>query len=82
MTRTRPIRHQPIADGLRSLPYQWAKVGNYRWLNSAKGTVHCIHTGVLPAYQPAGCFEAEIRLDSEGDAHVYARYVGPQEVVS
>lgn len=81
--RRRPlIRHQPIADGLRARPGQWGEVGNYRWLGSAKSAVHSIRIGILPAYQPAGAFEADIHRDGEGDAHVYARYIGPTAVTA
>jgi hypothetical protein len=76
------IRHEPIAEGLRALPGQWGEVGNYQWRGSAQSAIRCILAGVLPSCQPAGAFEAEIRLDSEGDAHVWARYVGAQEVAA
>lgn len=82
MSRRTKIRHQPIADGLRALPGQWGEVGNYEWLGSAQSAAHCIRTGSLPAYQPATSFEAEIRHDDEGDAHVWARYIGAPEVAA
>lgn len=80
MSRRIQIRHQPIAEGLRALPGQWAEVGNYQWQQSAYSAIQSIHNGRLPAYRPAGDFEAEVRRDSEGDAHVWARYVGHLEV--
>lgn len=76
MSRRPYIRHRPIAEGLRELPGQWGEVGNYQWLAAAKAAVHGIRTGSLPAYQPAGTYESEIRLDDEGDAHVHARFIG------
>jgi len=82
VSRRPNIRHQPIADGLRALPNQWGEVGNCEWLGSAKSAAHCIRIGALPAYQPAGSLEAEIRADDEGDAHVYARYIGFTEVAA
>lgn len=82
MSRRVLIRHQPIAEGLRALPGQWGEVANYRGNVAAKSAVYGIHTGSLPSYQPAGEFEAEVRYDAEGDAHVWARYVGAQEVAA
>ncbi|MFD5564469.1 hypothetical protein [Kitasatospora griseola] len=76
------IRHQPIAEGLRAVPGQWAEVGNYRWHTAAKSAIHCIHNGSLPSYQPAGSFEAEARFDADGDAHAWARYVGTAKVAA
>lgn len=77
MSRRAYVRHQPIADRLRETPEDWAKVDNYVWRESAKHAVKCIRDGRLGAYQPAGSFEAEIRVGSDGDALVFARYVGP-----
>lgn len=82
MSRRILIRHQPIAEGLRALPGQWGEVGNYEWLGSAQNASRAIRQGLLPAYRPAGAFEAEIRRDAEGDAHVWARYVGAQGVAA
>jgi hypothetical protein len=74
--RRRPdFRHQPIADHLRTTPGSWGEVGNYVWRGAAKSAAYNIRNGRLPAYQPAGHFDAEIRLDDEGDPHVYARYI-------
>jgi hypothetical protein len=69
------IRHQPIADSLRAKPGSWGEVGNYVWRGAAQSAARNIRCGVMPAYQPAGQFETEIRLDAEGDAHIYARYI-------
>jgi hypothetical protein len=72
------VLHQPIAAKLRASPNSWAKVDNYRWMESAKSIVYCITRGRLTAYQPVGQFEAEIRIGSDGDPIVYARFVGPR----
>lgn len=82
MSRRVLVRHLPIAEGLRARPGQWAEVANYRWRSAAQAAIRCIHNGVLPAYRPAGAFETEIRYDAEGDAHVWARYTGIQEVAA
>jgi hypothetical protein len=76
MSRHKHIRHEPIAEGLRSLPGEWGLVSNYVWQGAAKTTARSIETGRLISYQPAGTFEAEVRIGGEGDALVYARYVG------
>lgn len=74
--RRRPnIRHQPIADSLRAEPGSWGEVGNYVWRGAAQSAVYNIRNGLIPAYRPVGCFDAEIRLDAEGDPHIYARYI-------
>lgn len=82
MNRRRPINHRPIAEGLRALPGQWGLVDNYVWRSAASGTAQHITVGRLIAYQPAGSFEAEVRYDTEGDALVYARYIGTTEVAA
>ncbi|MCG6493389.1 hypothetical protein [Kitasatospora sp. A2-31] len=80
--RHTPLRHQPIADGLQALPGEWGLVGNYVWQGAAKTAARSIETGRLVAYQPAGSFEAQVRIGSEGDALVYARYIGTGEVAA
>jgi hypothetical protein len=75
MTRQTITRHQPIADGLRALPYQWGQVSDYPALYTALTVARNIRTGRYPAY-PAGDFEAEIRTGDEGEPIVYARYIG------
>lgn len=76
MSRRPPLRHQPIADGLRANPGEWGRVGNYGWRPSAQGAAAGIRTGRLIPYQPAGSFETEIRVGRDGDSIVYARYIG------
>lgn len=82
MSRRAHVDHRPIAEGLRAQPGQWGRVGNYWWRESAKHAVRMIRLGITPSYQPAGSFEAEVRIGHEGDAFVWARYVGTQEVAA
>lgn len=72
------IRHQPVADALRSLPGQWGHVADYRIRYTALSMADFIHKGRLPAYRPAGTFQAEVRpgQGADGDPAVWARYVG------
>jgi hypothetical protein len=80
--KRQPIHHAPVAEGLRALPGQWGLVDNYVWRSAASGTARHIESGHLTAYLPAGAFEAEVRYDADGDAHVYARYIGTEEVAA
>ncbi|GAA2838153.1 hypothetical protein RMN57_12985 [Kitasatospora sp. CM 4170] len=82
MSRRKHLDHRPIVAGLRALPGQWGRVGNYWWAESAKHAVRDIQLGRTPSYQPAGAFEAEIRIGADGDPIVYARYVGNGEVAA
>lgn len=72
------IRHQPVADALRSTPSEWGHVANYPIRYTALSMAHSIHKGHLPAYRPTGSFEAEVRPGhgADGDPAVWARYVG------
>jgi hypothetical protein len=78
MTRRTLIRHQPIADRLRAHPNQWGQVSEYRALYVAQSVAAAIRTGSLPAYQPAGSFEADVFANraSGGNPIVRARYIG------
>lgn len=78
MTRRALIRHQPIADRLRTNPGQWGQVGEYRALYVAQSVAAAIRTGSLPAYQPAGSFEADVFANraNGGNPVVRARYIG------
>ena len=82
MSRRQRLDHRPIAEGLRALPGQWGRVGNYWWMESAKHALRMIRLGTTPSYQPAGTFEAEIRIGADGDPIVYARYVGAGQVAA
>ncbi|MFE2911296.1 hypothetical protein [Kitasatospora indigofera] len=82
MSRRAHLDHRPIAEGLRALPGQWGRVGNYWWMESGKHAVRSIRLGTTPSYQPAGSFEAEIRIGADGDPIVWARYIGIQEVAA
>lgn len=75
----RPHRvHGPIAEGLRALPGQWGEVGPYPARYSAQSTAQAIRKGELPAYQPSGSFDAEVRSGAEGEPTVWARFVGAE----
>jgi hypothetical protein len=76
------VRHAPIAAALRETPGEWALVGNYVWQGAGTSAARVITIGRLRSYQPAGSFEAEVRIGHEGDAFVWARYVGTQEVAA
>jgi hypothetical protein len=82
VSRRAHLTHGPIVEGLRAQPGQWGRVGNYWWRESAKHAVRMIRLGKLPSYEPAGAFEAEIRIGHDGDPIVWARYVGTQEVAA
>jgi hypothetical protein len=82
VSRRTIIRHQPIADGLRALPRQWGTVGEYPARYSATSVARDIRLGTLPAYQPAGAFEAEVRAGADGEPIVHARYIGDPEVTA
>ncbi|MDX3520774.1 hypothetical protein [Streptomyces scabiei] len=72
----RNVRHTRIAERLRDVPGKWLPVGDYANDQSAYGIAHSIKTGMrIPAYQPAGAYEARIEQTETG-ARVYARYVG------
>jgi hypothetical protein len=76
------VRHAPIAAALKETPGVWALVGNYVWQGAGASAARVINVGLLPSYRPAGAFEAEVRIGHEGDAFVWARYVGTQEVAA
>ena len=65
--RGKPIDHRLFASLLRSRPGQWARLPRVT-------DVFVIKNGGLPAYRPAGSFEAVMRRQ-----RVYARYVGEAE---
>lgn len=72
----RNVRHPRIAERCREAPGEWITVGEYANDQSAYGIAHSIKTGMrIPAYQPAGAYEARIE-QTENGARVSARYVG------
>ena len=67
--------HVTIAKLLKDRPGEWALT----FTNEGSATAHKIRNGLLPAYRPAGSFEATSReLDQKtGRAErIYVRYVG------
>lgn len=66
--------HRVIAEACRATPGEWQRVRTYPSWHSAISTVSHIRRGFLPAYSPAGAFDAEARRDEDGEAVVYARY--------
>jgi hypothetical protein len=72
----RNVKHPRIAERCREQAGEWLKVGDYASDQSAYGIAHSVKTGTrIPAYAPAGAFEARIEPTETG-ARVYARYVG------
>ncbi|MFI1472088.1 hypothetical protein [Streptomyces wuyuanensis] len=74
----RPLAdHKQIAADLRANPGQWRDVQTYRTRYSAVGVADTIRKGdgKFNAYEPAGAFEADIKMLDEGTL-VRARYVG------
>ncbi|MBD9703420.1 hypothetical protein IHE56_15280 [Streptomyces sp. ID01-12c] len=72
----RPADHRRIAAELRARPGEWATVGIYRSLASARNVAGAVRhaSGKYGAYGPAGAFEARTELVSEG-TRVEARYI-------
>lgn len=66
--------HVAIAAQLKSHPGQWAIIEAGE-RNNINNVAMRIKGGVLPAYRPAGAFEAVTRT-KDGEVCVYARYVG------
>lgn len=67
-------RHELVAKRLKARQGEWA------WLvfNSARGASNAASTaalGGIPAYEPAGDFEAVHRL-VDGEHRMYVRYLG------
>ncbi|WP_431980065.1 hypothetical protein [Streptomyces qinglanensis] len=81
MTRPRKrthTRHAKAAARLREHPGMWMQVAVYPTAYSAHGAAHRIRTAYrLPAYEPAGAYEARTEQLDEGTA-VVARWLGAQ----
>lgn len=67
--------HRRHAAQLRQQPGQWAVVGIYRTSRSSGSLAYQIRKGSLPAYAPAGAFEARA-CTVDGEHRVYVRFVG------
>jgi len=77
----RNTKHARIARELRAHPRVWGVVRRPDTLPRAASAAQAIRDARLPAYAPAGSFEAVARTVTEGgrtEHRVYARYVGEQ----
>lgn len=78
------VNHRKVAAQLRSKPGVWGVVGEYSNGNTSSSIAwHIKRAANLPAYEPAGSFEAMARSvdtikDGERVRHfrVYARWMG------
>lgn len=68
-------KHLEVAEELRSRPGEWAIISVYGTGASSAAMARHIEGGNVDAYEPAGTFEALART-VDGQARVYARYVG------
>lgn len=68
------VRHQDVAAALRETPGDWQLVRPYPARYVALSMARSIRVAALPAYQPAGAFDAEVRTDPDGEATLWARY--------
>src|SRR5690349_20284852 len=66
--------HAAVAEELREHPGRWALVLAGGAANTAFASL--IRSGGLPAYRPAGSFQAAFRTVAD-EQRVYARFVGP-----
>lgn len=74
--RTRTADHQHAAEMARQMPGRWVLAGSYNGTQSAVGAAHQVRTGgKLPAYRPAGAFQARTELTQDG-ADLWVRYLG------
>jgi hypothetical protein len=67
--------HTEAAKELKERPGEWAIVGVYAHSGSSSAVARQLRAGLIPAYAPAGTFEAMART-IDGEARVYARFVG------
>jgi hypothetical protein len=75
----RNTKHARIARELRAHPRVWGVVRKPGSLTRAASAAQAIRDARLPAYGPAGSFEAVARTVTEAgvdEYRVYARYVG------
>ena len=71
------VKHAEVAARLRANPGEEMPVGPYIDATSARVMARHVRDGGLPAYQPAGTFEARIVPSPARDGWlVRARYVG------
>lgn len=73
----RNVKHAQVAARLRARPGVEMPVGVYVDATSARVMARNVRDGGLPAYQPAGTFEARIAPSPNRDGCVlHARYIG------
>lgn len=75
------VDHLHAATQARQLAGQWVLAGTYGSRASAVTATFAVRTGRMPAYQPAGTFEARPELTEDG-ADLWVRYVAPQAVAA
>lgn len=74
--------HVQVAATAKAQPGEWTLVADYKSTGTAHHTASYIRTGYrLPAYRPAGSFEAKHVRTDIGTA-VYVRFVGSTEAVA
>jgi hypothetical protein len=66
--------HQHAANQARQMTGQWVLAGTYASKASATSAAFQARTGRIPAYQPAGSYEARAELTEDG-ADLWVRYV-------
>ncbi|MER5934108.1 hypothetical protein [Streptomyces sp. NPDC002054] len=80
--KQRNTKHVRIAADLRAHPNVWGVVQKPASVTRASSAAQAIRNARLPAYGPAGSFEAVARTVTSGGSteyRVYARYVGGAE---
>jgi hypothetical protein len=68
-------RYGPMARRLRQRPGAWAVIRNCPSAAVARNRTSAIRRGVIPAFLPAGSFEA-VHREVGGKWLVYARFIG------
>ncbi len=77
--RHKNTKHARIASTLKARPKTWGVVLRCGTITRASAAAQAIRSARLPAYEPAGSFEARARTVIEKgrtEHRVYARYVG------
>jgi len=81
--KQRNTKHTRIANSLRQHPKEWGVVRTPATSVRAASAAQAIRSARLPAYEPAGSYEAVARtvVQKNGDVEhrVYARYVGGEQ---
>ncbi|MFJ1653454.1 hypothetical protein ACIOC2_19105 [Streptomyces sp. NPDC088337] len=72
--------HQHAAQQARQMPGQWVLAGTYGSRASAVSASLQVRTGEkIPAYRPAGTFEARTELTQDG-ADLWVRYLPTEKI--